>query len=304
MTSEAQIQEEIEVTDAPEPEEVEVAVEPVEPVENIEEKVEEKTFNPKTDKVEFDKPEQQERFNEVFRQMKKSDARNQMLTDFLQEQQRQLDELRSGFTQIKTEKTQLDSVEAEKTLMSKIAQARADGDDAAYDKALSEYVTFASDRQFEKKFEQKVNELTKKEQESSQADAAYIESLMSEKDETGSYKRPWLQESHADFNNAIQQLAVIAYKYTNDPQQLKKSLTELDQIMGTQMKKEEPTKTQSRAPNPMQGSNLTNQKPKGTIKMTRKEAEILKKLERHSGKKIDLKKYEARRSAMNEKAGR
>ena len=78
--------------------------------------------------------------------------------------------------------------------------------------------------------------------------------------------------------------------------------------MGSAMTKTEPPKTeppQVRAPNPMQGSNLTNQKPRATIKMTKTEHEILRKLEKHSGRKIDLKSYAARRDSLsNQKGGR
>lgn len=297
---------ETEITDAPEVDSVEVQIDSQDPPENQENEPEKKAFNPKTDKVEFDKPEQQARFNEVFRDLKKSDQRNQMLTDFLQEQQRQIDELRSATQEIKAEKIQLDQVEAEKLLMSKIRTARDEGDMDAYDAAYVELTEFRASKAAQKIIDQKVNELSQKDSTVDAGHARYIASLMEERGASGEFVRPWLQETHPEFTDTIQQLAVIAYKYNGDPNQLQKSLSELDRIKGAQMKKDEPPKTaqtQQRAPNPLQGSNLTNQKPKGTIKMTRAEQTILNKLQQHSGRKIDLQKYAARRDAMYKKEG-
>lgn len=297
-TEQIQEEPEIEVTDAPEATEVEIPVDEPE-VPKVEEP--QKTFDPKKDKVEFDKPEQQERFNEVFRMMKKSDQRNEMLTEFLEEQQRQLDELRGFTKEIKTERFQADQAEAEQAIMAKIRQARDSADDEAYDKAFAELVSFRSGKEAQKIFDEKVKELSKTEAAQNDNDAKFVLKAMEEKDESGEFLRPWLQENHENFPTALYQIKKIANKYAGDPQILEKTLKELDQVMGSPMKKTEPPKEptpQARAPNPMQGSNLTNHKPKGTIKMSRKEAEILSKLERHSGKKIDLKKYEARRTAM------
>ena len=115
----------IEVTDPPEVEAVEVSVE--EP--KAEEPVEPKPFDPKTDKVEFDKPEQQQKFDYVFKNMKMSDNRNAMLTEFLTEQQKQLDDLRGKVTSISQEKTQENHTEASRVLMSKLNTARMEGND-------------------------------------------------------------------------------------------------------------------------------------------------------------------------------
>src|SRR3990167_1125527 len=84
---------------------------------NTEEK---KPFDPKTDKVEFNTPEQQEKFNYMYKQTKMSDSRNQMLTDLLQKQQTRLDELEGRFKQT-------DSADAERILLGKIKQARDSG---------------------------------------------------------------------------------------------------------------------------------------------------------------------------------
>lgn len=287
---------EVEVTDIPDQADIEV------PLEDLpqDEPEEQKTFNPKTDKVDFDKPEQQERFNEVYRQLKKSDQRNAMLTDFLSEAVKKMDELSGVTKEIKNKENLQQEQDAENILIKKLRDAHEEGDNDTFVKTLRELQSFEVNRTAEKIFEQKVNEYTQKERAEVDDSAKYVESLMSEKDDTGNFRRPWLQENHPDFQEAIKELAVISLKYKDDPQILQKSLNDLDKSMGSPMTKTEEPKPQTRAPNPMQGSNLTNHKPKGTIKMTRAEADILKKLERHSGKKIDLKKYEARRAAMHE----
>src|SRR3990167_4544304 len=88
LVTSQEINDSIEIIDAPEPENVELESEA------------ESTPEP-TDKkfVEFDTPEQQEKFNDIYKQMKMSDQRNQMLTEFLMEQQKQLEEVKGRFSQ-------------------------------------------------------------------------------------------------------------------------------------------------------------------------------------------------------------
>jgi hypothetical protein len=284
---------EIEVTDTTEPDIVEIQ-DDSEPVESQEEAVKAKSFDPKKDKVDFDKPEQQEKFDYIYKQLKMSDKRNAMLTDFLEKQQQKVDEISSRFAQT-------DETEAENVLMSKIREARDSADDAAYDKAFAELVDYRTNRTIEKKFEEKVNGLYKKEQQEANAEAEYVKNLMVETNESGDYVRPWLQENHPEFQNALGHLAGIAYKYKNDPDVLQKSLKELDQLMSDKKSQTPPnqrTTLQARTPNPMQGTNLTNQKPKGTIKMTRAELSIAQKLG------VDPKRYAARRDSEARKGGK
>jgi hypothetical protein len=284
---------EIEVTDTTEPDIVEIQ-DDSEPVESQEEAVRAKSFDPKKDKVDFDKPEQQEKFDYIYKQLKMSDKRNAMLTDFLEKQQQKIDDISTRFSQT-------DEAEAEKVLMNKIRDARDSADDAAYDKAFAELTEFRANRTIEKKIEEKVNGIYKKEAELAHKDARYVANLMEETDNDGNYIRPWLQESNPEFQNALGQLAGIAYKYQDDPDVLQKSLQELDRVMSsrkTQTPPNQRTTLQARTPNPMQGTNLTNQKPKGTIKMTRAELSIAQKLG------VDPKRYAARRDSEARKGGK
>lgn len=284
-------QEEPEITDVPEPQEVDV------PIPDTEEPPKEETkFDPKKDKVEFSTPEQQARFNEVFRQLKKSDQRNMMLTDFLQEYGKELEKVKGHIAQTSES-------DAEKTLMDRVAKAREEGDDAAYDKAFADLVEFRSEKKVDKKIKEHLDSIGEKESKEHQKQAQFIASAMSETDEMGNYKRPWLQEDHPDFNKMKIHVAELADTYRNDPMMMEKILSGLDEIMGVSVSDTSKRNGNSRMPNPMQGSNLTNKAPDRKIKMTRKELEVVRQLERHSGRKIDLTKYAARRSAMGGQNG-
>jgi hypothetical protein len=282
---------EIVITDTPEPETVEIPADDATEPEQQPEVAEKKGFDPKTDKVDFDKPEQQEKFDYIYKQLKKSDTRNAMLTDFLEKQQQKLDEISNRFSQT-------DEVEAENVLMAKIREARDLGDNDAYDKAMAELVDYRSDRKFEKKFEEKVNALTQKEQSDLRNQEQFVLRAMEETDETGNHLRPWLQESNEQFPVALYEIRRIAAKYEGDPEILSKTLKEVDQVMSAKKTTIQEPPKQTRAPNPMQGSNLTNQSPKGKIQMTRREIEIANKLG------VPLQKYAARRDAEAHKGAR
>ena len=266
---------EIEVTDAEQETPVETKPEAKKP------------FDPKTDKVDFSTPEQQEKFNYMYKQTKMSDARNQMLTDLLQTQQKQLDELKGRFQQT-------DSADAERILLGKIKNARDSGDDAAEIAAFSELADFKA----QKIISEKVN-YQKPVQQQPTADspeAKYVMGLMQEVDNSGQPVRPWFNENHPEFNNALSALETIKVKYIGDPYALPKSLAELDQHMRSRMtEKPAAPSAQVRAPNPLQGGNLTNVKQKTTIKMTRQELDIAKKLG------VDPKNYAAERDSRGRK---
>ena len=268
---------------APVPDEVEITDAEQEAAPQTE--PETKPFDPKTDKVEFNTPEQQEKFNYMYKQTKMSDARNQMLTELLQTQQKQLDELQSRFSKT-------DSAEAERILMNSIRAAKESGDIDAELKATTELIDFKADK--------KVNALQKQSpqqplQQESQ-DTKYVTSLMQETDHSGQPVRPWLYEGHPEFEGAINSLQDIAFKYIGDPQALQKSMTDLDNLMREKMTPKKPViQPQVRAPNPMHSGNLTNSPPKPTIKMSRAELDIARKLG------VDPKRYAATRDAQKGK---
>ena len=252
------------------------------------EQEEKKTFDPRTDQVEFSTPEQQEKFNYIYKQVKQSDARNQMLTDLLQEQQRQLDDL-------KTRNTNTDTADAEKVLLDKIRAARNEGNDEAEISAINELAEFKAEK-ISTKVNAPVRPVAPTTPMYDPRDESYVESYMTETDDNGNMLRPWLNDKDPNFENTIKTLETIALDYIGDPAALQKSLARLDRVMA---EKKDPPKnkqnTNTRAPNPMAGGNLTNQSPKGKIKMTRAELDIAKKLG------VDPKRYAAKRDALKER---
>lgn len=271
-----ELQPDLEVVEAPELEVVPDTTEEEAPVVTDTKK----QFDPKTDRVDFTTPEQQAKFDYMYKQTKMSDSRNAMLTDMLEKATADIDELKSRFTNT-------DSADAERMLLGKVMAARNSGDDAAEIMAINELVEFKAD----KKINAVKPQAPKQQQPSS--DVNYVSSLMTETDFNGEPLRPWLNETHPDFDKTVELLETkIAPKYKGDPLFLQKAMYELDNIMRNKMTEQKPpTTTQTRVPNPMQGSNLTNVTKKPTIKMTRQEMEIAKKLG------VDPKKYAARRDA-------
>lgn len=255
-------------------------------VETVAEDQQPKAFDPKTDRVEFNTPEQQAKFDYMYKQTKMSDARNAMLTDMLQTQQQQLDDLKARFSNT-------DAADAERILLTKIKTARDSGDDAAEFEALNELVDFKADQKLNHAKPPKQQQPNQNNDQQSK-DLRYIETLMEEVDDNGNALRPWLQEDHPDFATAYSLLETkIAPKFNGDPLYLQKSMFELDQIMRNKMTEQTPQQTtKARVPNPMQGSNLTNVTKKPTIKMTREEIEIAKKLG------VDPKRYAAKRDEI------
>lgn len=269
--TEQPVEQEIEVTDA----EQETPPTP---------KQEAKPFNPRTDRVEFTTPEQQAKFDDVYKQMKMSDARNQMQLELLQKQQAQLDELKNR--NLKT-----DSAEAERLLVSKIKAARDSGDDFAEITATREMVEYLADKKISERVnvQQQPQPLTYE-----SPDVKYVSDVINEVDSNGQFIRPWMHNDHPEQAVALNALETIKGRYAGDPYALPKTLADLDNFMRSRMTQQKPPVTsQTRAPNPMQGGNLTNNSQRPTIKMTKAEFDIAKKLG------VDPKKYAARRDAIN-----
>jgi hypothetical protein len=228
----------------------------------------EKKFDPKKDKVEFSTPEQLARFKAIEAQRNASDNRNKMYWDIIQKQQERLDALEGRLSQE-------DHAIAEKTILDKLQQANDEGDTAAIAKAVDELVKFrtASEKKPEKTT-QKVNE-TPIEQ---SPDFQYVAELAAETDENGNPLRPWLLDGGQNEPQLIKRSEEIAAelyaKNPNDPYIVAKVFKQLDKEMMAKPK----AKPQTRVPDPMQGSNLTQQQQRGAIKLSDKEREIARKL--------------------------
>lgn len=228
--------------------------------------------NEDSGKVEFT-PEQQRRFNEVFKQAKMSDKRNQMLTEFLSEQQKQLDELKSRFNQT-------DHAEAERILQVRIKESLDEGDTDKAAKIMSELADFKA-----KSVKSEVKEVKKPEVQDfgiPAGEVRYIQDAVFEQDETGDYVRPWLHKNDPRYSDAIKHAEIISHSVQHELGYLDtvEVMNRLEKVMDRKSTRQ----PNGRSPDPM-GGNLTNRQPRNKLKISPQEAEIARKLN------LDPKKY-------------
>ncbi len=240
------------------------------------------------DWVEVDDPKVQARLDNLYKQTKKSDARNAMLTDMLVRQQKILDEQQQFISQFKQNEEKKSAAQAEQALVERVRLARDEGDDDAYDRALTELIEYRVQTKGAEKTPAPMPD------EQKQKDAQTYYSLAQEKDETGNYKRPWLYEEHPDHKKAISKGIELYMQMqgTNpqDPKLFERALLSLDAVMNQDTDQEKKPKAQNRAPDYMQPSNLTHRKISKKITLSPVEQEIARKLGMHAGWKDPIKK--------------
>lgn len=223
-------------------------------------------FDPKAF-VKIDDPAVQAKFNDLYKQVKMSDNRNQVLTKFLTEQQKQLDEFKTRFNQT-------DHAEAGRILNARLKDARDSGDDATVDRIQQEIIDFRVDM--------KLNEIQRKQPQKPQPaldpDEAYIDQMGRETDQSGAPTRPWMNESHPEHERAVKVATFLAQKFEQEYGY--RDIPEIMKRIDQQMTKKPPAKTppQNRAPDPFQGGNLTNRRPDHKLKLSDAEKDIARKL--------------------------
>ena len=127
--------------------------------------------------VEFS-PEQQEKFNDLYKQVKMSDARNQLKDQMLEKAMAKIDELEKRFSQT-------DQAEAEKVLKSRLQEARDEGD---VDKEIAIFQELA---ELKKGAQEKPKEQPKSNL-PDDPETRYVVALAQETDDNGALIRPWL----------------------------------------------------------------------------------------------------------------
>lgn len=234
---------------------------------------------PKKEWVEFT-PEQQAKFNDVYKQVKMSDARNQMLTKMLEEQQKQLDDLKGRFSQT-------DQAEVERVLKTRLQEAREEGDVDKEFKIMGEINEFLSSQK------SKQAEKTKETKQDIPDDpeTRYVVALAQETDDSGQPLRPWLSDKHPRYKSMLTQATIIAAELEAEGEtaDITKVMKRLDERMN---KKPNP-----RSPDPM-GGNLTTSKNSNNIKpkLSAQEKAIAAKLGMSEADYLDGKlNYGARR---------
>lgn len=287
--------EDTQVEEASEPQEVDIralveqAKNPPkeEPKEEVQEPQEEdKDFDPKKDRVEFDTPEQQAKFNDVYKQMKNSDARNKMLTDLLNKMSDRLDAIEGKSIEQETQET-------EALLYQKVLEANEEGDTEALTRAVDDLAKYRGEQAADRKY----NELMKQVSTESERDAQAVLDFMNQTNDTGENLYPWMQEDHPQFEEFVKNAAAIGYQLNqqnpNDPNIVYKTIEQVNRTMmdwdapKQQTVKAEAPPPKTRAPDPMQGSNLTREISKNKIKLSADELRAAQLLG------VDPKKYAA-----------
>jgi hypothetical protein len=224
----------------------------------------EQEFNPKQ-RVEFSTPEQQKKFNDIYKQARMSDARNKMQEAMLQKAMEKISDLESRFSQT-------DQAEAERILTSRLKEARDSGDEDKADKILQEIIDFRVDRKISAKQPEKPIAVNP----ADDADVQTVVSLATETDERGAPVRPWIAQGHPKHNEAMKLAGALALQV-----QAELGYTDVAEVFRRMDDAMKPKAAQpqgnSRAADPMRG-NLTNRPTQGKIKLSPAELNAAQKL--------------------------
>lgn len=246
----------------PQNEEIEEVAE-VQEVESPEvEAPEEPEFDPKQ-RVEFTTPDQQKKFNDVYKQMRMSDARNKMLMDVNQKALDKIADLESRFQQT-------DHAEAERILTSRLKEARESGDEDKADKILQEIIDFRVDSKLKSPKSEPI-----KVKPIDDPDVVEIVNFAKEEDANGNLLRPWISAEHPNHANAMKLAGSLALQVNADLGFV--DVGEVMRRMDDAMKAKPRVQTNTRSPDPMR-ANLTNQSPRGKIKLSPQELAAAEKL--------------------------
>lgn len=219
-------------------------------------------YDPKA-RVSFDTPEQQRKFNDVYKQMKMSDARNKMQTDMLAKAMEKISELESRFSQT-------DHAEAERILTARLKEAREVGDEDKADRILQEIIDFRVESKLRPKEKpQKVIDPM------SDPNVVTVVQYAEEKDSNGNLIRPWLNANHPDHRKAMSIAASVAMQSHSELgyDDLEDMLRRMDDAMKPKAK----PAGNNRAPDPYR-SNLTNNPAQGKMKLSPQELAAAQKL--------------------------
>ena len=266
------------------PQEAEKQEENPQSTETSSEGPEKKDFDPKKDRVDFTTPEQQAKFNDVYKQMKNSDTRNAMLTELLEKTVERLDAMEGR-------QRNEEQNAAEQVLLSEIMSANEDGDVEKLTKTIGDLTKFRTDGLKDGLKKEIIQEIVNKNEADKKRDAASVMDFMERQNDDGTYQYPWMQEDHPGFGEFLSKASKIGAKLEesepDDPNLVYKVMERTNQeMMNWDAPKPEP-KPQERTPDPMAGSNLTQQVPRNKIKMSPQEMEIARRLN------VDPKKYAA-----------
>lgn len=153
-------------------------------------------------------PEAQRKFNDMYKQTKMSDARNQFLLEANQAAMARIAELEARFNQT-------DHAEAERILQENLQKAMDEGDTARATKLMLEIADFKADAKLRATAQPKQQPTSiAAEYGLSDNEATDIYTAAMETDNSGNFLRPYLHEGHPQLSRATQ----LASQFTKQVQ--------------------------------------------------------------------------------------
>lgn len=224
--------------------------------------------------VQTDDPKVQERINDLYRQVKGSDNRNQLIMEHNRVLERKLEEYTKKFEEFEktTKRTASSQVEAE--LKTRLRQAREEQNLDAIEQI--------EDRLLDLRLEQRISDKIPQPQPTNPQippnpqlekellrNAAYIEIISQEKDTNGQLVRDYLFDSHPDNWKAVQMFESLPKEFVAAGKK-----PDIKLIMDTIHERIKGRKSQ---PNVLSG-NGDDVQPKRTIKLTQEQVHVARKM--------------------------
>lgn len=224
--------------------------------------------------VQTDDPKVQERINDLYRQVKGSDARNQMIIEHNRVMEQKLAEYADKLTKFEqvTKETATSRVESE--LKAQLRMAREEGDFDTAETIEDKLLDLRVEKRLVDKLppeKPKVNPVQQQFDQQFLNNARYLEFLGNEKDPHGNPVRPYLLDWHPDNSKAVELFTTIPKEFAAAGKQ-----ADLKTIMDVLDERIKGKKSNQQAP--VLGDDGGNLPARSTIKLTQKEIEIARNL--------------------------
>jgi len=212
--------------------------------------------------VKFDTPEQQQAFNQMFKQARAADENNRYLLEHSKKVEDALLETNAKLEAVMSKTALKEGHEAVTTIKAELKKAIEEGDVEKQVELNSQLADIKAEQKI--KAIQPRAEPKKTEPAPQQVDPAqqYIDFLAKEKDSSGNIIRPWLHQSHPDYNKALELSKEVAQRYVDQGRTPDIARVLYDVEMEINGEAKEPTKKQAAV---LSGSNFTRPKANGKI---------------------------------------
>lgn len=232
--------------------------------------------------VETDDPKVLQRINDLYGQVKKSDARNQMYVEHNKKLEERLTEALDKLSELERNTKTAASTMVEKDLKTKMREARDNEDWDTFEELNDQLLDLKMEKRFSSQKEneskqqkqQKEQQLTPEQQQQQQTllnHAAYIESLAQEKDTTGNPLRPYLYDWHPKNEEAVKLFESIPREFAAAGKQI--TIDKLMDVMHERLMGKKSNSPQQVLSNDRSGALKGN-----TVKLTQDELYVAKKM--------------------------